>query len=82
MRIGVVKQLSGEGYQAGVQARFNEAVALLVDAGATVVEVDLPCNFQYALAAYYLIPPSEVRPTWLASDAMRWRPAGPARGSR
>ncbi|MBP9918943.1 MAG: aspartyl/glutamyl-tRNA amidotransferase subunit A, partial [Dermatophilaceae bacterium] len=56
MRIGVVKQLTGEGYQAGVQQRFDEAVALLVDAGAQVVEVDCP-NFQYALAAYYLILP-------------------------
>ena len=71
MRIGVVKQLSGEGYQAGVQARFNEAVALLVDAGATVVEVDCP-NFQYALAAYYLILPSEASSNLARFDAMRY----------
>jgi len=71
MRIGVVKQLSGEGYQAGVQARFNEAVALLVDAGAAVVEVDCP-NFQYALAAYYLILPSEASSNLARFDAMRY----------
>jgi len=71
MRIGVVKQLSGEGYQAGVQARFTEAVALLVDAGATVVEVDCP-NFQYALAAYYLILPSEASSNLARFDAMRY----------
>ena len=71
MRIGVVKQLSGEGYQAGVQARFNEAVALLVDAGAAVVEVDCP-NFQYALAAYYHILPSEASSNLARFDAMRY----------
>ena len=71
MRIGVVKQLSGEGYQPGVQARFTEAVGLLVDAGATVVEVDCP-NFQYALAAYYLILPSEASSNLARFDAMRY----------
>jgi aspartyl-tRNA(Asn)/glutamyl-tRNA(Gln) amidotransferase subunit A len=54
-----------------VQARFNEAVALLVDAGATVVEVDCP-NFQYALAAYYLILPSEASSNLARFDAMRY----------
>ena len=29
MRIGVVKQFAGEGYQPGVSQRFNEAVELL-----------------------------------------------------
>lgn len=70
MRIGVVKQLTGEGYQAGVQQRFDEAVALLVDAGAQVVEVDCP-NFQYALAAYYLIS-SEASSNLAKFDAMRY----------
>src|SRR5690606_1464776 len=39
MRIGVVRELTGEGFQAGVQQRFDEAVQHLVDAGAEVVEV-------------------------------------------
>ncbi|MGZ4748350.1 MAG: amidase, partial [Oryzihumus sp.] len=56
MRIGVVKELGGEGYQAGVRQRFEESVQLLVDAGAEVVEVSCP-HFEYALAAYYLILP-------------------------
>ncbi len=71
MRIGVVKQLTGAGYQAGVQQRFDEAVALLVDAGASVVEVDCP-NFEYALAAYYLILPSEASSNLAKFDAMRY----------
>ncbi len=71
MRIGVVKQLTGEGYQAGVQARFDQSVQLLVDAGAQVVEVDCP-NFRYALAAYYLILPSEASSNLARFDAMRY----------
>src|SRR6185312_12217628 len=58
LKIGVVRELGGDGYQPGVRARFDEAVALLVDQGAEVVEVSCP-NFEYALAAYYLILPSE-----------------------
>ncbi|MFZ1287964.1 MAG: Asp-tRNA(Asn)/Glu-tRNA(Gln) amidotransferase subunit GatA [Candidatus Phosphoribacter sp.] len=71
LRVGVVRQLTGEGYQPGVQARFDEAVALLVDAGAEVVEVDCP-NFAYALAAYYLILPSEASSNLARFDAMRY----------
>ena len=71
MRIGVVKELGGEGYQAGVRARFEESVALLVERGAEVVEVSCP-NFDYALAAYYLILPSEASSNLAKFDAMRY----------
>ncbi len=71
MKIGVVKELGGEGYQAGVRARFEESVQLLVDAGAEVVEVSCP-NFEYALAAYYLILPSEASSNLAKFDAMRY----------
>ena len=43
----------------------------LVRAGAEVVEVDCP-NFQYALAAYYLILPSEASSNLAKFDAMRY----------
>lgn len=71
MRIGVVKELGGEGYQAGVRARFEESVQLLVEAGAEVVEVSCP-SFDYALAAYYLILPSEASSNLAKFDAMRY----------
>ena len=71
MRIGVVKELGGEGYQPGVRARFEESVALLVEQGAEVVEVSCP-NFDYALAAYYLILPSEASSNLAKFDAMRY----------
>lgn len=71
MRIGVVKELGGEGYQAGVRARFDESVALLEGLGAEIVEVSCP-NFDYALAAYYLILPSEASSNLAKFDAMRY----------
>ncbi|MGV8848560.1 MAG: Asp-tRNA(Asn)/Glu-tRNA(Gln) amidotransferase subunit GatA [Propionibacteriaceae bacterium] len=71
MRVGVVKEFGGEGYAPGVEQRFNEAVALLEGAGAEVVEVSCP-HFEYALAAYYLIMPSEVSSNLARFDAMRY----------
>ena len=71
LRVGVVKELGGEGYRAGVRARFAEAVQLLVDAGADVVEVSCP-HFEYGLAAYYLILPSEASSNLARFDAMRY----------
>jgi len=71
LRIGVVRELGGEGYQAGVRARFDEALTLLADAGAEMVEVSCP-HFEYGLAAYYLILPSEASSNLARFDAMRY----------
>lgn len=71
MRIGVVKELGGEGYQPGVEQRFGEALAVLESLGAEIVEVSCP-SFDYALAAYYLIMPSEVSSNLARFDAMRY----------
>jgi len=71
MRIGMVKELSGEGYQPGVLQRFTEAVELLESLGAKVVEVSCP-SFTTALAAYYLIAPSECSSNLARFDAMRY----------
>ncbi|MCW2729840.1 MAG: gatA [Mycobacterium sp.] len=72
VRIGVVKQLrSGEGYQPGVLASFNAAVDQLTALGAEISEVDCP-NFDYSMAAYYLILPSEVSSNLARFDAMRY----------
>ncbi len=71
MRIGLVKELGGEGFQAGVRQRFDEAVALLTSLGADVVEVSCP-SFDYALGAYYLILPSECSSNLAKFDGMRY----------
>src|SRR5919112_5301122 len=71
LRVGVIKELTGEGYQRGVQQRFDEAVRLLVEAGAEVVEVSCP-TFVHALATYYLILPAEASSNLARFDAMRY----------
>src|SRR5205085_12285668 len=71
VRVGVVRQLRGEGYQPGVLASFEAAVEQLTALGAEVSEVDCP-HFDYALAAYYLILPSEVSSNLARFDAMRY----------
>ncbi|MFE9337126.1 Asp-tRNA(Asn)/Glu-tRNA(Gln) amidotransferase subunit GatA [Streptomyces sp. NPDC007063] len=71
MRVGVVKEFRGEGYQDGVMQRFDESVELLRELGAEVVELSCP-SFTKALAAYYLIAPSECSSNLARFDAMRY----------
>ncbi|KUH85301.1 MULTISPECIES: Asp-tRNA(Asn)/Glu-tRNA(Gln) amidotransferase subunit GatA [unclassified Mycobacterium] len=71
VKIGVVKQLHGDGYQPGVLQSFHAAVEQLTALGAEVSEVDCP-HFDYSLSAYYLILPSEVSSNLARFDAMRF----------
>lgn len=71
LKIGLVKELAGEGFQPGVKARFDEAVRLLTDMGAEVSEVSCP-HLPYSLAAYYIIMPSEVSSNLARYDGMRY----------
>jgi aspartyl-tRNA(Asn)/glutamyl-tRNA(Gln) amidotransferase subunit A len=71
LRIGIVSEFSGDGYQPGVMTRFTEAVELLEALGAKVTEVSCP-HFKYALPAYYLIAPSEASSNLARFDGMRY----------
>lgn len=71
LKVGVVKELSGEGYEADVLKAFNATVKKLEEAGAEVKEVSCP-SFDYALAAYYLIMPAEVSSNLARFDGMRY----------
>ncbi len=71
LRIGVVKEFGGEGYQPGVEQRFREALDALSGLGAEIVEVSCP-HFDHALATYYLIMPAEVSSNLARFDAMRY----------
>ncbi|PAU69754.1 glutamyl-tRNA amidotransferase [Bifidobacterium italicum] len=71
MKVGLVKELNGDGFQPGVEARFHEAVKKLEAMGAEVVEVSCP-HFKYALGAYYIIMPSEVSSNLARYDGMRY----------
>ncbi|WP_370943851.1 Asp-tRNA(Asn)/Glu-tRNA(Gln) amidotransferase subunit GatA [Amycolatopsis sp. cg5] len=71
VRVGVVKEFAGDGYQPGVTRSFEAAVAQLRALGAEVVEVSCPA-FTLALPAYYLIAPSECSSNLARFDAMRY----------
>lgn len=71
LRIGVVKELDAPGFQPGVTQRFHEALELLAANGAEIVEVSAP-NFEYAVAAYYLILPAEASSNLAKFDSVRF----------
>ncbi|HWJ66169.1 MAG TPA: Asp-tRNA(Asn)/Glu-tRNA(Gln) amidotransferase subunit GatA [Nocardioides sp.] len=71
LRVGVIKELAGDGWQPGVMDRFAETVALLKDLGAEVTEVSCP-TFVHAMATYYLILPAECSSNLAKFDAMRY----------
>ncbi len=71
MKIGVIKELQGEGFQVGVIERFNQSLEILTELGAEIVEVSCP-HFEYALGAYYLILPSEASSNLARFDGMRF----------
>ncbi|SOD73375.1 aspartyl/glutamyl-tRNA(Asn/Gln) amidotransferase subunit A [Jatrophihabitans sp. GAS493] len=71
LRVGVVRELGGDGYQPEVLASFHAAIETLRSLGATITEVSCP-HFDYALAAYYLIAPSECSSNLARFDSVRY----------
>jgi aspartyl-tRNA(Asn)/glutamyl-tRNA(Gln) amidotransferase subunit A len=71
LKIGIIKELNGEGFQAGVLERFHEALSLLEEAGAEIVDVELP-SVEHAIAAYYLIMPAEASSNLAKFDSVRF----------
>jgi len=70
-KFGLIKQLSGAGFQQGVQNRFAEAIKIITDVGGEIVEVDCP-SFDYAIDAYYLILPAEASSNLAKFDSVRF----------
>lgn len=71
LRVGVVKQLVGEGIQAGVAQRFEEALSMMADHGAEIIEIDAP-HCEFAVAAYYLVLPAEASSNLAKFDSVRF----------
>jgi aspartyl-tRNA(Asn)/glutamyl-tRNA(Gln) amidotransferase subunit A len=71
MKIGVVKEISGEGVDPAVQTRFREAVQILEKLGAQVGEVSLS-TFGYGIDVYYLIAPAEASSNLARFDGVRY----------
>ena len=71
VKIGRVKQFSGEGVQAGVVEAVDKAIAQLEAQGAEIFEVDCP-TFEHVMGAYYIIQTSEVSSNLARFDGMRY----------
>lgn len=71
LKVGVVKQLSSDGFQAGVKECFEDTISKLTAEGVEVVEVDCP-SFEYSVAAYYLILPAEASSNLARFDSVRF----------
>ncbi len=71
VKIGLVREFSGEGAEPGVMAAFRDTVDALTKLGAEVVEISAP-HFLYALPAYYLIAPSECSSNLARFDGVRF----------
>jgi aspartyl-tRNA(Asn)/glutamyl-tRNA(Gln) amidotransferase subunit A len=70
LRVGRITDLP-EGADPDVVARTEEAFAALAEAGATIVDVQVPA-FTYGLTAYYLIAPAEASSNLARYDGVRY----------
>lgn len=71
LKVGVVKEFPDSGFQAGVAASFRASLDLLEANGAEIVEISTP-NFEYGVAAYYLILPAEASSNLAKFDSVRF----------
>ena len=71
LRIGIVRELSGDGTSPDVAARLREAAEALAAAGATVEEASVPAT-TLGLSAYYLIAPAEASSNLARYDGVRY----------
>ena len=79
LRIGVPRTLVSEGVDAEVSAAFNAALDAYRDAGATIVDIELP----YASAAipvYYLVATAEASSNLARYDGVRYGFRAPGAG--
>lgn len=71
LKIGVVKELSGPGFEQGILDAYNKVLADLKAKGAEIIEVSCP-SFEHSMAAYYLIMPAEVSSNLARYDGVRY----------
>lgn len=71
LRLGLPKEYFGSGLDNRIKTKINEALKDLEKLGMEIIEVSLP-HTQYALAAYYIIQPSEVSSNLARYDGLRY----------
>ena len=71
LTIGIPKEYRLDGMTPEIDTLWEQGVAWLKDAGATIVEVSLP-HTKYALAAYYIVAPAEASSNLARYDGVRY----------
>lgn len=71
LRIGVPKEYFVEGMDEEVRARIEEAINVLKENGAEIVELSIPAT-QYGLPVYYILQPAEAASNLNRYDGMRY----------
>lgn len=71
LRIGVPKEYFVKGMDEEVRARIEEAIAILKENGAEIVELSIPAT-EYALPVYYILQPAEAASNLNRYDGMRY----------
>ena len=80
VRIGVPRRLMQEGVEDGVVEAVQNALALLEQHGALLVDVDLP-HSRLGIAAYYLIATAEASSNLARYDGVRYGVRAPGDGT-
>jgi aspartyl-tRNA(Asn)/glutamyl-tRNA(Gln) amidotransferase subunit A len=71
LRIGVPKEYRPAGLNAEVGSLWDKGAAWLKDAGAEIIEIDLP-HTKYALPTYYIVAPAEASSNLARYDGVRF----------
>jgi aspartyl-tRNA(Asn)/glutamyl-tRNA(Gln) amidotransferase subunit A len=78
MTIGIPKEYRIDGMAAEIGTLWEQGVAWLKQAGASIVEVSLP-HTRYALPAYYIVAPAEASSNLARYDGVRYGLRQPGR---
>jgi aspartyl-tRNA(Asn)/glutamyl-tRNA(Gln) amidotransferase subunit A len=76
-KIGVIRNLLGEGCSEETRAAVQAAIQHLQELGAEILEIDCP-SFRYGLATYYIIAPSEASSNLARYDGVKYGLREPA----
>lgn len=71
LKIGIPKEFFREGLSAEVAEKVRATISKLEDLGCKITDISLP-NFEYALATYYIIVPSEISANLSRYDGIRY----------
>jgi aspartyl-tRNA(Asn)/glutamyl-tRNA(Gln) amidotransferase subunit A len=71
LRVGVPKEYRVEGMSKEIEALWEQGIAWLKAAGATIHEISLP-HTKYALPAYYIVAPAECSSNLARYDGVRY----------